>query len=415
MIYGEQLNPEKASILLMEVFVSRGCVGLILDRRENLDITKEIQLSEGKNQITLKLPKSHLSDLFIRNINADGSSTYQINDIQLKDYLTIDLGGNIQEQVNEMLRLKDSDYKKKIASEYGYDYRQIEKINAPKNTNLNIDLNDIFDCKVGKSIINSMNLIMDNLEATDPEKLSKNQGLFDINYFKSYLKQSTVRVFHLIKMMEARNIKRAKILDVGAFLGTFAIPLQNLGHQVIAVDRFSSFDGALDALKASMTNEGVEVISVAEENESKIFAELGVFDLVISMAVIEHIPHTPRFFLENLKRCVKQKGWFAIDTPNLSRFWNRRSMMENGPIMQDIKYQYFSKIPFMGHHREYTRAELIWMFEEVGYSFVEAIMFDYNILQFEKLSRDHLFSLLSMQVDPTLMDTIMVIGRNEKL
>ena len=86
-------------------------------------------------------------------------------------------------------------------------------------------------------------------------------------------------------------------MDVGAFLGTFAIPLQNLGHQVIAVDRFSSFDGALDALKTSMTHEGVEVISVAEENESKIFTELGVFDLVISMAVIEHIPTRRAFSL----------------------------------------------------------------------------------------------------------------------
>ena len=95
---------------------------------------------------------------------------------------------------------------------------KLKKINAPKNTNLNIDLNDIFDCKVGKSIINSMNLIMDNLEATDPEKLSKNQGLFDINYFKSYLKQSTVRVYHLIKMMEARNIKRAKYWTLVLFL-----------------------------------------------------------------------------------------------------------------------------------------------------------------------------------------------------
>ena len=126
-VYGEQLNPAKASILLMEVFVSKGCVGLILDRRDCLDITKEIHLSEGKNQITLKLPKSHLSDLFIRNINANGSSSYQINDIQLKDNLTIELSGDIQEQVNEMLRLKDSDYTKKIASEYRCDYRQIEK------------------------------------------------------------------------------------------------------------------------------------------------------------------------------------------------------------------------------------------------------------------------------------------------
>ena len=37
-------------------------------------------------------------------------------------------------------------------------------------------------------------------------------------------------------------------------------------------------------------------------------------------------------------------------------------------------------------------------------------LFDYNLLQYEDLSREHVDALLAISLDPTLADTVLVVG-----
>ena len=408
-----EFTKNKKKVLLINILVENGSLGILLDSKDEISISKEIILLEGNNEIELNLIDKNL-DAIIRNINKKGSSTFMINEIRLLNQESIILKENIQKEINTMFVSKNDEYKKLLSKKYNFHPSQIDKITIPKDIEVEINLGEIFNSEKGKVIYQSISSLIEKLYLVDTSKLSKNQGDFDKSYFTKYLRQTIIRIFHLIKMFEERGIKNAKILDIGTLLGSFAIPLQKLGHEVVAVDRFSSYDGSLDPLMKTMKEEGIKIVNVNEANESKMLSELGVFDVVISMAVIEHIPHTPRFFLENLKKRVRPNGWFVIDTPNITRFWNRQLINNDKPVMQDIKFQYFCDIPFEGHHREFTKEELLWMFKECGYSNIEAIRFDYNLLQFEKLTSEHLFSLFAMQVDPSLMDTIMVIGQNLK-
>jgi hypothetical protein len=76
-------------------------------------------------------------------------------------------------------------------------------------------------------------------------------------------------------------------------------------------------------------------------------------------------------------------------------------------VVEDL---FFADIPYEGHHREYTAAEMKWMLERMGCRDVRTTLFDYNLLQFAELSVEHIDALLAIAVDPTLADTVLAKG-----
>jgi 2-polyprenyl-3-methyl-5-hydroxy-6-metoxy-1,4-benzoquinol methylase len=155
----------------------------------------------------------------------------------------------------------------------------------------------------------------------------------------------------------------------------------------------------------------VRVLSTTREEEDHVLSSLGQFDCVILMAVIEHLPHTPRLFLEELVRHVRPGYILAIDTPNLVRYWNRIRFSQGNSIFANLKSQYYAEIPYEGHHREYTRSELCWIMEQLGCKEIECVQFDYNLFQFDQIDRPHIECLLRMIEDPSYADILLVSGQ----
>ena len=50
------------------------------------------------------------------------------------------------------------------------------------------------------------------------------------------------------------------------------------------------------------------------------------------------------------------------------------------------------------------------MLEQVGCKDIQSDHFDYNLFQFEELSHDHITSFLAMTIDPSLTDTVLIVG-----
>ncbi len=265
--------------------------------------------------------------------------------------------------------------------------------------------------QAGRAALDVTRELMNLLPTYDPSKMNERHGYRNRELSGQYLRQSTIRVYHLIRQLRERGLNGGTVLEVGSLFGQFSLVLQRLGYQVTCIDRYRGYHGALDGYVAHLRAAGVNVIDADRSDEEALTAQLGTFDVVLSMAVIEHIPHTPREFLSMLGSHVAPGGVLALDTPNIARYWNRRRLATGLTIHQAIDDQFYSTIPYEGHHREYTAAELSWMLEQLGAADIAVRMFDYNLLQFAELWADQLDALLKMTVDPSLADTVLVAGR----
>ena len=230
----------------------------------------------------------------------------------------------------------------------------------------------------------------------------------------AYLRCTRVRILRLFEALREMGIRNGTLLEMGSLYGSFALAFQRLGFEVTAIDRYDSYGPGFRPAIDLMRSAGVHVVSTTREEETQTIAGLGQYDVVIAMAVIEHIPHTPRQFLEQLVRQVKPGGGIALDTPNLVRHWNRIKLGNGESIFMDIKSQFYADLPYEGHHREYTGPELAWMLEQSGCTGTEIEYFDYNLLQFEQIHRPHIECLLHFVEDPTCADTILVRGRTPR-
>jgi SAM-dependent methyltransferase len=249
------------------------------------------------------------------------------------------------------------------------------------------------------------------LDRFRPESLEPHLAVLPDTSMRSYLSMSVVRVVRLVELLRRRGVDGGTILEVGAWFGSFALALRRLGYDVVACDRYSSYGEAFDSYVELMRAEGVRVVTTSRETELDDIAALGRFDVAVAGAVIEHVPHTPRHLLETLYAAVRPGGLLACDTPNVVRYWNRRALERGESIYQPLEEQYPTEPPWEGHHREYTARELRWMLEQLGCEDIEVEFLDYNLLQFDELSAEHIDCFATIVEDQTQADTLLAAGR----
>jgi 2-polyprenyl-3-methyl-5-hydroxy-6-metoxy-1,4-benzoquinol methylase len=253
--------------------------------------------------------------------------------------------------------------------------------------------------------------LVELLEKFQPEALERHVAVLPKDSMPSYLRMNVVGVVRLVELLMGRGFEHGEVLEVGAWFGSFSLALRRLGYDVVACDRYSSYAGAFDSNIELMRAEGIRVVSTTRESELEQIAALDRFDIVVAGAVIEHVPHTPRHLLATLYGAVRPGGILLLDTPNVARYWNRRALERGETIFQPVEDQFLSEPPWEGHHREYTASELRWMLEHIGCEEVDAEFLDYNMLQFEELSAEHIECLATIIEDPGQSDTLLGAGR----
>ena len=162
---------------------------------------------------------------------------------------------------------------------------------------------------------------------------------------KKYLYQTALRVTHLCDALAEHGLTSGSVLEIGSLYGSFALSLRRLGYDVTAVDRYDEMDPSVNGYVDELALAGVRVVRTTRASETQAIESLGWYDCVIAMAVIEHVPHTPRHLLELMRRRARPGGLLAVDTPNVARYWNRRRLEEGKSIFQDIAAQSYSTCP----------------------------------------------------------------------
>ena len=201
-----------------------------------------------------------------------------------------------------------------------------------------------------------------------------NPGLHpDRHSMRTYLEAAAVRYQHAIELVQAHAGNASSFLDVGAWLGAFPLALARLGHQAVAVDAYGYAGDALDGIRKRLEEEGVTVVDcdfTAGEHH------LGRFDVVTNMAMIEHLPDSPRPLLSNLHHACREL--VILETPNLGYGYHRWDMLLGRSPLPPIEDLYLGD-PFTGHHREYTADELRRVFVLAGFDPIESRTFNYSL------------------------------------
>jgi 2-polyprenyl-3-methyl-5-hydroxy-6-metoxy-1,4-benzoquinol methylase len=316
------------------------------------------------------------------------------------------------EQMLPDLLLRPATARARIANALGVPLSQIESLETDLSA-IPCNIETIFSDPLGTRCVEEYRRFQGLLEGFDPSPMGyAYAGLLTHNFVDVYFRNSITRLYHLIGMLHSMGVDPgSSILEVGSFYCYFAGPLQRRGYQVTAIDRYRQFGGALGTFVDDFRLSGGAVIETDANHEDEDLRMLGKFDAVISMAVVEHIPHTPREFLVALASHVRPGGVLAIDTPNIARYFNRKALAEGRSIHQPIEYQFPSTFPFEGHHREYTVDEVRWMLEQTGCTEIRTELFEHNLFQSEKMTRNIIDVLLQIALDDSLCDIILAAGR----
>jgi 2-polyprenyl-3-methyl-5-hydroxy-6-metoxy-1,4-benzoquinol methylase len=188
---------------------------------------------------------------------------------------------------------------------------------------------------------------------------------FDVG---AYLRASEDRYAHVLRLYaRCGGRPRPRVLEVGGFFGAFPLALARLGLAVTLSEKYAYYYGAFDDLRDFLEGEGIDVWD-EDLTEALDPPRPERFDLVTSLALLEHLASTPRPLMDNLRDLLADDGALLIEVPNIA-YWPKRLKALLGesvhPLLRDV---YDAAIPFTGHHREYTAAELR---ELIGWSGLE--------------------------------------------
>jgi len=255
------------------------------------------------------------------------------------------------------------------------------------------------------------NNILSIVEGTDLDALALHSPALKGFDWSSYLQLSTIRMARTLHALRIQGVYSGRIADIGSYFGNFSLLFSQNGYEVTAVDSYSQYGSTLQPVINLLKSNGVAVRDFSELGTSLEKLPPESFDVVISMGVIEHIPHTPRLFLEAVNRILRPGGLLIIDTPNLGYLYTREKLSRGESIFCPLELQYETALPFEGHHREYTQQELLWMLKRIDHELLDLQMFNYSMCGLSEISGADAEKWRAMEKDASLRELILTVSR----
>lgn len=195
-----------------------------------------------------------------------------------------------------------------------------------------------------------------------------------------YLQASVARYEQLLRVVNAHaHVDRGALraLEVGGFLGAYPLTLARLGVPVTLVEHYGYYHGALDDLAEYLITSGVNVWDA--DFTTKLEAEPPRYTIVTNMAMIEHLPDSPKRLMDNLRASTATDGLLVLEVPNIAYFHHRRQLLLGRSVHPNLASLYLSETPYVGHRREYTASELVQLVSWSGLRVREIVMYNYSL------------------------------------
>lgn len=226
----------------------------------------------------------------------------------------------------------------------------------------------------------------------------------------NYLRCSVARMVRALRAMSMLPAG-SRVLDFGSYFGNFTLMLQRAGYRVDALDSYGEYGASLAKARRLLDDAGARVLDFVDVGFDLAGLPQQSYDAIVCAGVIEHIPHSPRLVLESLHSRLRIGGLLLLDTPNLAYIYNRQRLARGESVFCPLPLQYETEIPFEGHHREYTLAEVRWLLHRLGHETVSVETFNYSIYGAGRLSGLDAENYELMARDETMRELIFTVSR----
>jgi len=179
-----------------------------------------------------------------------------------------------------------------------------------------------------------------------------------------------------------------RLLDVGSGPMDKTAVFARLGFSAYAVDDLGDpwhrLPGMLEKILAFGKKMGVHFHLQTADDYSIPFEE-NSFDVVTSIAVIEHLHDSPRHLLNAMGSQLRVGGLLVVVMPNAVNLRKRISVLMGKSNYNPVDEMLFTLEKYRGHVREYTLGETRYILEQAGFVVLEASTFEH--LAQQKLRR----------------------------
>lgn len=245
------------------------------------------------------------------------------------------------------------------------------------------------------------------LKGVDPADLAlHNVGYApDGDLFEQLMTPERGRYLHALRLLA--DLPPGRAVDLGCFVPYMPILLTAMGWEVTAVDRYSLYGPSVnEALKETAVTEGFELVDLDITTD---LAPLGEADLVLLMAVVEHLNGSPLELMRNIAALLRPRhGHLLLEVPNMVTLWQRVQMLRGVSPLPDYRTYLHSSYPFAGHNREMTPGEVRILLDEAGFAVDRVACFDYSPPA--PGLKPAVLRLIRRAV-PSCRETIMAVGR----
>ena len=164
-----------------------------------------------------------------------------------------------------------------------------------------------------------------------------------IAYYKGFTIMSDPNLHEQVLTIIKKNIpKGSKIFIFGSGEGALDQRLKDLGFEIFSSDIDSkNFKADTEFIKADFNN--------CSDMQDIVNKKKGVFDLVVSLEIIEHIENLDLYF-STISKVLKRNGKVIVSTPNINSWYSRLFFFINGifPSFTDSAYQSYGHINPVG-------------------------------------------------------------------
>lgn len=191
---------------------------------------------------------------------------------------------------------------------------------------------------------------------------------FDEHAIRKSFNIDYIRLSNFLIFLE-QNSSIKKILEIGPGFGFVAAYLADNGYDVTVVEHPAAYlNTDINSLKELSKKFNFNVV-LADIEIEPVNTQCD-YDLAYSLAVIEHLHHTPKSLLKIKFDACKNGGFVYADTPNAVNLRKRLSLFMGIYPYVPIEYLYENEFN-RSHIREYSARDLFYIFDQYGFKDVK--------------------------------------------